>query len=104
MPTTLECAACGKVYTAPRFLQDHERKGCATSKRALSAILDKSKSLWEARKRRRLEASVLQVDDCSAGITGGVGFEDDMDEDQVEKAQSVPPNSATHISGPIKYQ
>ncbi|KAH6871004.1 hypothetical protein BKA70DRAFT_1451522 [Coprinopsis sp. MPI-PUGE-AT-0042] len=53
---TLECLACGKVYTSLRFLNEHERKGCATSKWALSKILETSKLLWEARKRRRLEA------------------------------------------------
>ncbi|KAH6891835.1 hypothetical protein BKA70DRAFT_1222298 [Coprinopsis sp. MPI-PUGE-AT-0042] len=51
----LQCSACGKSYSSTRFLNDHERKGCATSKRALSKILETSKLLWEAKKRRRLE-------------------------------------------------
>jgi hypothetical protein len=71
MPPILECAACGKRYTSPRFLQDHERKGCATSKRSLVAILEKSKSLWEARKRRRLDAAAAE-DAHPGGAVGGV--------------------------------
>jgi hypothetical protein len=55
MPPPYQCAACGKTYTSPRFLVEHERKGCAPSKRGLRKILETSKSLWETRKRRRLE-------------------------------------------------
>ncbi|KAH6899582.1 hypothetical protein BKA70DRAFT_1230858 [Coprinopsis sp. MPI-PUGE-AT-0042] len=53
----LTCAACGKIYTLPQFLNEHEHTGCKVSKQNLHAILETSKSLWEARKRRRLDNS-----------------------------------------------
>ncbi|KAH6911897.1 hypothetical protein BKA70DRAFT_1422611 [Coprinopsis sp. MPI-PUGE-AT-0042] len=73
MSPLLECAACGKTYSSPRFLTDHERNGCATSKRALSKILETSKTLWEARKRRRIEDTSLteRSDAVIQSISGG---------------------------------
>ncbi|KAH6885167.1 hypothetical protein BKA70DRAFT_1237208 [Coprinopsis sp. MPI-PUGE-AT-0042] len=58
MPPTLACGACGKVYVSPRFLSDHERRGCRPSKRALSEMLEVSKTLWLARKKRRIQDSL----------------------------------------------
>lgn len=75
--SSLQCAACGKTYTAPRFLTAHERQGCQPSKRALRNILETTKSLWEARKRRRVEeTSLIKLSD-TAPTNGGatVGLE-----------------------------
>ncbi|KAF5331404.1 hypothetical protein D9611_011841 [Ephemerocybe angulata] len=51
-----ECVDCGKTYSAPRFLESHQRS-CRKAKRSFSQILEETRLLWEAKKRRRLDAA-----------------------------------------------
>lgn len=68
----LHCEACGASYSAERYLNHHQRYSCNGSKQDIREVLDTAKDLWEARKRRRTEASAktcssesLQVRDMS---------------------------------------
>ncbi|KAH6912317.1 hypothetical protein BKA70DRAFT_1219449 [Coprinopsis sp. MPI-PUGE-AT-0042] len=49
------CKGCDARYSTPRHLDAHEKERCYATKRRLSALLGQTKSLWEARKRRRLD-------------------------------------------------
>lgn len=52
---SFDCQGCGKIYTTFHHLTTHERT-CFSNKRNLSTLLQTSKTFWEARKRRKLEA------------------------------------------------
>ncbi|KAF6742404.1 hypothetical protein DFP72DRAFT_1081941 [Ephemerocybe angulata] len=50
-----QCGDCDKQFSAPRYLEKHQRT-CLDAKRRFSEVLQESKGIWEARKKRRLDA------------------------------------------------
>ncbi|KAF6751826.1 hypothetical protein DFP72DRAFT_850341 [Ephemerocybe angulata] len=72
------CHSCGKEYLLARYLNAHEKK-CKTGKRGIALLLDQTKALWEARKRRRMEAveSGLGEPNLEVGMYGSNLREDD---------------------------
>jgi hypothetical protein len=58
----LTCS-CSRTFSQQSALSKHQ-KACQKSKKRLSSALDKAKSMWSGRKRRRLD-----VGDGHAGIT-----------------------------------
>ena len=52
---SFQCDNCGKTYTSPRHLDQHQRQ-CQRSKRTLSDLLEETKEFWQSRKRRRTGA------------------------------------------------
>ncbi|KAF6760394.1 hypothetical protein DFP72DRAFT_843303 [Ephemerocybe angulata] len=69
--TYYTCNVCGKEYTAPRYLDAHERRGCKGTKRGFAALLDQTKLLWEARKRRKVGAA--EASDIAAELKRAPG-------------------------------
>jgi len=67
----LTCA-CGRSFTQQSALSKHQ-KSCQRSKKRLSVALDKAKSAWSEKKRRRLDPShehiALNIQPSSAGLT-----------------------------------
>jgi hypothetical protein len=51
------CDQCRKQYSSIHHLNKHQRSGCANTKRSLSLLLADTKSFWESRKKRRLQAN-----------------------------------------------
>jgi hypothetical protein len=51
----LTCS-CGRTFFQQSALSKHQ-KACQKSKKRLSSALDKAKSMWSGRKRRRLDLS-----------------------------------------------
>jgi hypothetical protein len=62
------CRECGVTYSTARSLNAHEKGRCALSKRGLSELLGQTKSLWEARKRRRIGDSSYRIDAIPAPL------------------------------------
>ena len=52
--TAYGCLSCGKVYTAPHHLSNHQGK-CRVTKRRLALLLEETRDHWEKRKRVRLD-------------------------------------------------
>ncbi|KAF5319997.1 hypothetical protein D9611_011026 [Ephemerocybe angulata] len=48
------CSACGKSFSAPHFLDRHQKKSCDATKAELSALKSQAEALDEGTKRRRI--------------------------------------------------
>jgi hypothetical protein len=66
----LTCS-CGRSFSQQNALSKHQRS-CTRSKKRLAGAIDKAKSAWEGRKRRRLDPSfefAAKIKPSSAGLT-----------------------------------
>ncbi|KAH6909682.1 hypothetical protein BKA70DRAFT_1426099 [Coprinopsis sp. MPI-PUGE-AT-0042] len=74
--STSDCVpkGCGASYTTPRHLDTHEEERCRNRKRELLDLLDLTESLWEARKRRKLDRG-LDSHLAQHGLSPRVGSE-----------------------------
>lgn len=61
---------CGRTFSQSSALSYHKRS-CKPSKRRLDGALEKAKEVWDAKKKRRVEAIELGRKNSSSETTGG---------------------------------
>ncbi|KAF5333130.1 hypothetical protein D9611_002410 [Ephemerocybe angulata] len=108
-----ECSHCGKTYSAPRFLEAHQRS-CRKAKRKFSEILEETRLLWEAKKRQRRDTAdinnaqlepdpVVEFVEEETNIQAEVAIREDTREREVSTADLSQKKSSRKIRPNPRY-